>query len=367
MTEIHDDPMKEGAAVAVGLASELAGVVMATQSLQLRLIGLKPDKDAPLAEPEEELDLPELSTPALRTAQASARFNWQPALKDDWLAEASAVEAARAWSAALPFAEAEPSAALAMARSEARLAEINPQAMAGYQQLRAEGLSPADAMLEAAALFEKPPMGPQLSRDQLDASAGLSARAGASASAEKELVLDSPVSLGLENPISLNLQPSAHHASAAADAYDAVLDAPDLGAKRQGFEDDGPELGAELEDAPVLASSLTGDAAQAAAQEDLVLGAGSTPADAAPTLDAPELQAGAGATLDAAPDLQAGADAPTLSASAPQSEASRAAQISMRTFPEASAAAERTAQIQATARPQKKKTLSKVLKRGGRR
>jgi hypothetical protein len=253
-----------------------------------------------------------------------------------------------------------------MARSEARLAEINPQAMAGYQQLRAEGMSPADAMLEAAALFEKPPVGPQLSRDPLDASAGLSARAGASASATNELSLDTPVSLGLENPISLNLQPT-HHASAAADAFDAALDAPELGAKQSGFEDDGPELGAELEDAAVLAPSLTADAAQASAQDDLVLGADGPQADAAPTLDVPDLQAGASPTLEAAPDLQASADAPTLSASAPQSEASRAAQISMRTFPEASAAAERTAQIQATARPQKKKTLSKVLKRGGRR
>jgi hypothetical protein len=353
MTEIHDDPMKEGAAVAVGLASELAGVVMATQSLQLRLIGLKPDKDAPLDEPDDlDLDMPELSSPELRTAQASARFNWQPALKDDWLADASAVEAARAWSAALPFADAEPSAALAMERSEARLAEINPEAMAGYQQLRAEGMAPADAMLQASSLFEKPSASAQLSHDPLMAGSSLSSRP--SARAANDLLLDNPATLGPENPISLNLDQPAHRAHAG-EAYDQVLGATPAAAKRSVLDDEGPELDADLDDAPVLAGSMAPDAAQHTAQEDLAFGADGPQADAAPTIDGPDLQAGADA------------DAPNLAPAAPQSEAARAAEISMRTFPEASAAAERTPRIQPASRPQKKKTLGKVLRRGGRR
>jgi len=351
MTEIHDDPMKEGAAVAVGLASELAGVVMATQSLQLRLIGLKPDKDAPLEEPDDlDLDLPELSSPELRTAQASARFNWQPALKDDWLADASAVEAARAWSAALPFADAEPSAALAMARSEARLAEINPEAMAGYQQLRSEGMAPADAMLQASSLFEKPSASAQLSHDPLLAGSSLSSRT--SARSTHDLGLDNSATLGPENPISLNLDQPAHHAKAG-EAFDQVLGAKPSGARsRPGFEDDGPEVDLDLDEAPVLAGSMSPDTAQSASQDDLAFGAGA-PADAAPVIDGP--------------DPQAGADVPNLSPEPPQSSAARAAEISMRTFPESSAAADRTPNIQPVSRPAKKKTLGKVLRRGGRR
>src|SRR5690606_34490417 len=144
MTEIHDDPLREAAAAIVGLGNELANVVMATQSLQLRLIGLKPDKDAPLED--ESLDEPEVSLPELRSQQAAARFGWQPALNDEWLADATPVEAARAWAAAVPFAEQEPSAALAMARAEARLEEIHPEAMAEYRGLRSAGRDPAAAM-----------------------------------------------------------------------------------------------------------------------------------------------------------------------------------------------------------------------------
>src|SRR4051794_38276949 len=107
--DVHDEPMREAASVVVGIANELANVVMATQSLQLRLIGLKPDKDAPLTpdtpEPEPTLALDP------RAGEAAARVAWQPALNEEWLAKATPVETARVWAAALPFAPHDPSAA----------------------------------------------------------------------------------------------------------------------------------------------------------------------------------------------------------------------------------------------------------------
>jgi hypothetical protein len=51
----------------------------------------------------------------------------------------------------------EPAAATAMRKSEERLHDLHPYAMARYDQLRADGMSPADAMNEAAPLFARPP------------------------------------------------------------------------------------------------------------------------------------------------------------------------------------------------------------------
>jgi hypothetical protein len=51
----------------------------------------------------------------------------------------------------------EPAAATAMRKSEERLRDLHPYAMGRYDDLRADGMSPADAMREAAPLFARPP------------------------------------------------------------------------------------------------------------------------------------------------------------------------------------------------------------------
>jgi hypothetical protein len=344
MADVHDDPLREGANAIVGLASEFSNVIMATQSLQLRLIGLKPDKDAPLEDALEEA-AEEIANPHLRAQQqANARFAWQPALNDEWLSDATPIEAARAWAAAVPFAKDEPSAALAMARTEVRLNEVHPEAMAEYRQLRSEGWAPTDAMLECAELFDRPSL--SASGPEATASTSLaSSRTSARTSLTHDMGLEHSAHLGMDNPISLNLPPGHHSASAGA-AYDQTLGASTR-ATPSAFDDDAAEAGAELDDA--LVAQVPGTGAENVLQEDINLTAsptaGPTPAQSAEAnvaAEGPDLTPQAGANLS-----------PT--------------DIAMRAFPDAHEAAQRTAQLQPAARPQKKKVLQKVLKRGGRR
>jgi hypothetical protein len=96
-----------------------------------------------------------------RAEQQAHRAQWAPALDPAWLREADLLQAARAWSAAMPYADRavpwyEPAAATAMRKCEERLRELHPYAMAYYDRLRADGLAPAEAMQQAAPLFARP-------------------------------------------------------------------------------------------------------------------------------------------------------------------------------------------------------------------
>ena len=91
----------------------------------------------------------------IRADRDAARAGWAPALDPDWLRHADLFQAARAWGAAMPYADRnvpwyEPAAATAMRKTEDRLRELHPYAMARYDRLRADGMSPAEAMREAA-------------------------------------------------------------------------------------------------------------------------------------------------------------------------------------------------------------------------
>lgn len=86
----------------------------------------------------------------------AARAGWAPALDPDWLRHADLLQTARAWGAAMPWADRavpwyEPAAATAMRKCEDRLRDLHPFAMARYDRLRANG--PAEAMADAAPLF----------------------------------------------------------------------------------------------------------------------------------------------------------------------------------------------------------------------
>jgi hypothetical protein len=98
----------------------------------------------------------------VRAERDAARAAWAPALDPQWLRQADLPNTARAWGAAMPYADRavpwyEPSAATAMRKCEERLRDLHPFAMARYDRLRAEGLVPADAMREAAPLFAQFP------------------------------------------------------------------------------------------------------------------------------------------------------------------------------------------------------------------
>jgi hypothetical protein len=115
----------------------------------------------------------------IRAERDADRAGWAPALDSTWLREATIVDAAQAWGAAMPYADRampwhEPAAATAMTRCEERLRDLHPYAMARYDRLRTDGLGPAEAMREAAPLFARHPRaweGPSVPRPMLEAAA----------------------------------------------------------------------------------------------------------------------------------------------------------------------------------------------------
>jgi len=98
----------------------------------------------------------------VRAEQEAARTGWAPALDPQWLRRAYLHGVAQTWGAAMPYADRNvpwhvPAAATALHRSEERLRELHPYAMARYDRLRTDGLSPEDAMRETAPLFARHP------------------------------------------------------------------------------------------------------------------------------------------------------------------------------------------------------------------
>ena len=92
-----------------------------------------------------------------RAANQLARAGWAPARDPRFLDQADLLQAARAWSAAAAYADADPEAADAVRRCEQRLRVLHPYAMAWYDQLRSDGATPLDAMREALPLFDRAP------------------------------------------------------------------------------------------------------------------------------------------------------------------------------------------------------------------
>ena len=92
-----------------------------------------------------------------RAAYELARAGWAPARDPRFLDQADLLQAARTWSAAAAYADADPEAADAVRTCEQRLRVLHPYAMAWYDRLRGEGAAPLDAMREALPLFARAP------------------------------------------------------------------------------------------------------------------------------------------------------------------------------------------------------------------
>jgi hypothetical protein len=92
-----------------------------------------------------------------RAAYQLARAGWAPARDPRFMDKADLLQAARTWSAAAAYADADPEAADAVRASEQRLRSLHPYAMAWYDRLRREGAAPLDAMREALPLFARAP------------------------------------------------------------------------------------------------------------------------------------------------------------------------------------------------------------------
>lgn len=94
--------------------------------------------------------------------KAAARLQWAPVNDPAWLRQAGLVDIAQAWAAAVPYADAsgewyEAAAASAVRDCENKLRQVHPYAMTRYDRLRAEGMTPFDAMRETVHLFGRPP------------------------------------------------------------------------------------------------------------------------------------------------------------------------------------------------------------------
>ena len=118
-----------------------------------------------------------------------------------FLAQADLLQAARVWSAAAAYADADPEAADAVRRCEERLRALHPYAMAWYDRLRGDGAAPLDAMREALPLFARAPHArpgdPAAERRGLPAEHGPGAASwdsGADDSVVAEVAADSAVS-----------------------------------------------------------------------------------------------------------------------------------------------------------------------------
>lgn len=86
-----------------------------------------------------------------------ARLSWAPAHDAHWLAQAGFIDTARAWAGAAAYADTDSAAAAALRKCEGKLRGFHPYAMARYDRLRDDGLSPLEAMRETAPLFARPP------------------------------------------------------------------------------------------------------------------------------------------------------------------------------------------------------------------
>jgi hypothetical protein len=92
-----------------------------------------------------------------RAAYQLARAGWAPARDPRFMDQADLLQAARTWSAAAAYADADPEAADAVRTCEQRLRVLHPYAMAWYDRLRGDGAAPLDAMREALPLFARAP------------------------------------------------------------------------------------------------------------------------------------------------------------------------------------------------------------------
>jgi hypothetical protein len=92
-----------------------------------------------------------------RAAYQLARAGWAAARDPRFMDQADLLQAARVWSAAAAYADADPEAADAVRTCEERLRVLHPYAMAWYDRLRSEGTAPLDAMREALPMFARAP------------------------------------------------------------------------------------------------------------------------------------------------------------------------------------------------------------------
>jgi hypothetical protein len=152
MNEQHADPLREAAAHGIQRAVQLAPAAVTTAQVLLQLKAQRVREQA-----ERERQAAGQLRAHQRAAHRAARLRWLPAADSSWLRNADLLQVSRAWGAAVPYAMNDPAAEHARLKCEGRLRELHPYGMNRYDQLRAGGLAPAEAMKEAAPFFAREP------------------------------------------------------------------------------------------------------------------------------------------------------------------------------------------------------------------
>jgi hypothetical protein len=148
-TDPLEDALSHGSqrvAQFASLAGAMAQVVMQRRALHDARKAARTDEQATRVLDEQE-----------RLLHRQAKLSWASAHDPQWLAQADLLQAGRAWAGAASFADTDPAAASAMRKCEDRLHTLHPYAMARYDRLREDGMSPLDAMRETAPLFGRSP------------------------------------------------------------------------------------------------------------------------------------------------------------------------------------------------------------------
>ena len=176
-SEMHPDLFGEAFSHSGQKLAQLGSLLASWATVQAR----RTERRAAAAAAQSEQQLRELREQEA-AAWRLARAGWAPARDRQWLATADLLDAARAWSAAAAWADADPDAANAQARCEDRLRRLHPYAMARYDRLRAEGAGPFEAMRDVVPLFGRAPSarpgGPAAERRALTGPEGRGPSAG---------------------------------------------------------------------------------------------------------------------------------------------------------------------------------------------
>jgi hypothetical protein len=149
----YSDPLEDALSHSAQRVAQLASLAAAAGQVALQRKALH---DALVAGPADSR-----TTRSLRQQQQAlrqeARMTWAAAHDPQWLARADLLQTARAWAGAVSFGDSDPSASSALRKCEQRLRVLHPYAMNYYDRLRSEGVTPHDAMTQAAPFFARPP------------------------------------------------------------------------------------------------------------------------------------------------------------------------------------------------------------------
>jgi hypothetical protein len=145
----YTDPLEDALTHGSQRVAQIASLAAATAQVVMQRKALEDARRAPRKEEPAAQALSDQE----RLLHQQARLGWAPAHDAQWLAQADLIQVARAWASAATYSDADPAAASAMHKCEERLRKLHPYAMARYDRLRTDDMSPLDATREAAPLF----------------------------------------------------------------------------------------------------------------------------------------------------------------------------------------------------------------------